>query len=199
MALPESIYKLEGWCDKKKSEKLYDLVLQNKSNLTLEIGVYGGRSFIPMALAHKKLNSGICIGIDPWCNNKSTENYQPGDTNYNWWKNVDINRIYSNVLDAINYYQIENHTLLIRDTSLNVVNNLNKESIDIIHQDGNHSESISCEEVLQFSDKLKYNGYWIMDDTDWETTFKAQKILLNLGYILYENHDGWKIFKKLDI
>lgn len=197
MALPESIYSLEGWCDKTKSEKLYDLVIKYRPRLTLEIGVYGGRSYIPMALAHKKINYGVCVGIDPWCNNESMVNYNPGDTNYEWWKDVDINRIYRSVINAIKTYQVENHTLLIRNTSLSIVDRFDKESIDIIHQDGNHSEQTSYEEVLRYTDKLRRGGCWIMDDTNWDTTRKAQAFLLNRGFTLYEDHKDWKLYKKI--
>lgn len=195
--LPKSIYNLEGWCDIEKSEKLYELVIKYKPKISLEIGVFGGRSYIPMALAHKKNNYGKCIGIDPWCKNESLTNYKCDDVNYKWWDSINYEKFYQLTLNAIIRYDVSKYTEIIRDNSLNVYDKFTNESIDIIHQDGNHSEATSYEEVLRYSSKLKRGGCWIMDDTNWDTTAKAQQLLTRKGFTLYEDHKEWRMYKKI--
>ena len=65
-----------------------------------------------------------------------------------------------------------------------------------MHQDSNHSEKISCNEVELYKNKLKTNGIWVMDDTNWDTTKKAQILLVSYNFEeLYDSGD-WKVYKK---
>ena len=57
---------LEGWCTAEKAQRLYDLIKESNSMLTIELGVFGGRSLIPMAMAHRDKESGYIIGFDAW-------------------------------------------------------------------------------------------------------------------------------------
>jgi hypothetical protein len=49
--------------------------------------------------------------------------------------------------------------------------------IDILHIDGNHSEEKSVRDVLLWSSSVSPLGAVVMDDTDWQTTQKAVKLL----------------------
>ena len=62
----ESMSQCTGWCSIAKGEFLVDLVLKHQPKVIVEIGVWGGRSLIPMASALKSLGEGIAYGIDPW-------------------------------------------------------------------------------------------------------------------------------------
>jgi predicted O-methyltransferase YrrM len=57
---------LPGWCTKEKAYTLASLVIGTRPAVIVEVGVFGGRSFLPMALALKELGKGMAIGIDPW-------------------------------------------------------------------------------------------------------------------------------------
>jgi hypothetical protein len=39
-------------------------------------------------------------------------------------------------------------------------------------------------------------GYWVMDDTNWPSTTKAQQRILELGFKELEDHGEWKLFQK---
>ena len=74
--------------------------------------------------------------------------------------------------------------------------------IDVLHQDGNHSEESSSREVELWLSKMKPGGIWIMDDIDWKVgdkvgTAKAQGMLLQNGYVEVENYGGWAVFKDI--
>ena len=49
---------LEGWCAKDKAATLIDLVLMLKPKIVVEIGVFGGKSLVPIAYALQETGSG---------------------------------------------------------------------------------------------------------------------------------------------
>ena len=61
---------IHGWCSYEKAEKFVETITDQKPQLCVEIGVFGGSSLIPQALALKP-HSGVIIGIDPWKNDAS--------------------------------------------------------------------------------------------------------------------------------
>jgi len=196
MEIPENLYSKPGWCTREKTECLYKLVNDNTPNLIVEFGVFGGRSLIPMALALKKNNNGKIIGIDPWDREASITSYDKEDPNYKWWFNVDHNAIFKSFIDSIHEYKINNYVAYYRKRSNEVVNLFADQSIDILHQDGNHTESISSEEVELYYNKVKPGGFWLMDDCDWPTTLKAQELIITKGYSLFADYTAWKVFKR---
>lgn len=199
MNLPESLFLLDGWCSPEKSKRLYDIVKETGSLLTVESGVFGGRSLIPFALSHKDMNKGRIICMDPWAKSASTESYDKTDKNYQWWDNIDHDIIFSKFINALFTYNISDIVKIYRKTSRECIDIFTDESIDIFHQDANHTESVSSEEVEMYHIKIKQNGLWIMDDTDWVTTLNAQKLILTKGFVLIEDYTTWKIYKKIII
>ena len=196
-SIPESIFNMNGWCTKEKATRIYDLVVDSKPMEVLELGVFAGRSFIPMALALKRNGQGHITGIDPWARSNSLENYQNDDPNFIWWNSLDHDMIFKCFKESLSTYQVEDCSRYIRGTSVDSCQSFADLSIDILHQDGNHSEQTSSKEVNIYTPKVKKGGYWIMDDTDWESTKKAQNLILEKGFTLYEDHISWKIYKKL--
>ena len=164
--------------------------------ITVEFGVFGGRSLIPMAIAHKQNNKGTVIGIDPWEREASIDSYDTQDPNYKWWFALDHNAIFKSFTDSLHEYQINNIVQYHRLKSKDVLHIFQDSSIDILHQDGNHSEYISSQEVELFYNKIKPKGLWIMDDCDWSSTLLAQSLIIHKGFSLYEDHITWKIFQK---
>lgn len=195
--IPSSLERLDGWCTQKKAQRIYDLTKEIKSELTVESGVFAGKSLIPLALAHKHLNIGKCISFDPLSKNASGEYYDPTDANYIWWNAINYDDIYNKLIKNLHIFDVYNYVDFHRKKSSECINLFTDESIYVFHQDSNHSEEISCLEIELFNSKIKKNGFWIMDDTNWETTKKAQALILTKGFKLYEDHVEWQIFKKL--
>lgn len=196
----DELMKLEGWCPLEKMKRLYDLVKSINAKTVVELGVYGGKSLIPMAIAIKELNNfGNCYAVDPWEAEASIDNYDPSHNNYIWWNNLDHKSIYDKFIEGVKKHDVSEHVITLKYKSMDIIGRFSDESIDVLHQDANHSEKSSCEEVENFYNKVKLNGYWVMDDTKWETTKKAQMIILEKGYILLEEHENWKIFQRVTI
>lgn len=194
--LPNNIFSMDGWCTKEKAKFLYNVIAFTKSKLTVELGVFAGRSFIPMALAHKDLGSGRCVAIDTWSVEASTQNYVESDVNYGWWKNIDHEKFYNMFCDALKNYKVDDICDVVRSDSCIAAFQFQDASIDVLHQDSNHSEQVSCSEVLLYAPKIKPGGWWIMDDTNWDSTQKAQELLLTKGFGLMHDFTTWKVYKK---
>ena len=51
----QAMGELEGWCTRHKASVMMDLIFWTKPKVVVEIGVWGGKSLIPMAFAVKAL------------------------------------------------------------------------------------------------------------------------------------------------
>lgn len=202
MNLKQIVESLAGWCTPEKAQVLFDLVLKSDSQISLELGVFGGRSLIPMALAHQQKESGFVLGVDAWQKQASLE----GDgaskegvsakENDDWWAKVNYSEVYQNCLKAIEKNNLNGYCGTVKMRTLSVGLLIRDNSIDILHQDSNHSEEISCAEVELFHFKVKSGGYWISDDTDWDTTQKAQELLMSKGFECIDDFDSYRVYLK---
>ena len=84
MKLKSLVKSLPGWCTPEKAQRLFDLVIESNSQITCELGVFGGRSFIPLALAHKQKGTGFALGIDAWKKEASLEGTNSLENNEYW-------------------------------------------------------------------------------------------------------------------
>lgn len=196
--LPKNYNEIHGWCTVEKANKMIDLVTLYKPSLVVELGVFGGKSLLALALACKSINSmSKVIGIDAWTVDASLEGKNDLE-NDKWWSKINYSEMqtYTNSIMAIN--NVGDIVELWKSKSTNVVDKFDDDSIDILHQDSNHSEEVTIKEVELYSKKIKVGGYWIFDDTNWNTTSKAQELLILKGFIeIYvAPSNEWKIYSK---
>jgi hypothetical protein len=184
-----------GWATKEKALALIDCVRKSNSRLSVEIGVFGGKSFIPLALAHKEMKAGYAIGIDAWNHKACLEGINDPENNA-WWKSLNFKDIYYSCVEAIERYDLDDYACLCKMTSLTFGILLPDNSIDVMHQDSNHSEEVSCAEINLFASKMKSGSYWIMDDTDWPTMLAAQELIYKKGFELQHDYIKFKVYKK---
>ena len=158
-----AMLQLEGWFSQEKAGILVDLVLKNKPTTIVEIGVFGGKSLVPMAFALKANERGTIIGIDPWDNQASIEGLV-NETNKNWWGSLDHELIRLGLLSKIRQFGLENQIELIKSTSADAPA---IEDIDLLHIDGNHSDGASYFDVTKWVPLVKSGGCIIFDDMTW--------------------------------
>jgi len=189
---------LHGWCTPEKAVHLYNLVLDHSSPLCVELGVFAGRSLLPIGLAARHVNGSV-VGIDAWTK-EACEQGINDIANTEWWNAVDYDFFYEYTQRLIADTGLSDVTKLLRCKSADAVSQFETESISILHQDSNHSEEVTIEEVNLWYDKLKIGGYWIFDDTDWPTTQVAQSLLLEKGYELFfcETDGKYKVFIRMN-
>lgn len=174
---------IEGWCSLEKATKLINHIGDIKPDLCVEIGVFGGSSFIPQALAIKENGKGEIIGIDPWSTESALEEMQ-GKEHVDWWSKLDINYIYNHFIFNLEKFDVKSVSKVIRDKAENVYNTFEDESIDLLHIDGNHSELLAYKDATLYLPKVKTGGYIFFDDIYWSevdshvTTRKAINFLL---------------------
>jgi|694.fasta_scaffold92018_3 hypothetical protein len=186
---------VEGWAPAEKIKYMYDLVKQTDAQAIVEIGVYGGKSLIPMAVACKEKGSGTCFGIDPWKKEASIEGWPDGDVNKEWWEHLDHHWVYGRWRASVEKYDVKNQIYELIGKSEQFHRMFKDECIDIFHLDGNHAEQVALNDVECWKSKVKIGGYWIFDDTNWPSTTKAIE-LLEKTYDLVQDFDGWRSYKR---
>ena len=135
---------LDGWCSREKALELVDLVLEVKPQVCVEIGVFGGASFIPVAAALKCLQQGVLIGIDPWDKGECVKYFDPvqDPLNYQWWSSLNFNQIHLKFLKALKANKLTSHCKIIRDTSEGAAPQIG--TIDILYSDGTSAMRFRC-------------------------------------------------------
>lgn len=184
---------LPGWCSVAKGLKLAETVFTEKPNVCVELGVFGGRSLVALAFALKALGKGKVFGVDPYTPAASLEGTNDRE-NSDWWSRLDHEQIYVAAKKALDDLELTHFAEILRMRSQDAAARF--ESIDLLHQDSNHSEEVSCAELELYSPILKPGGIWIMDDTDWPTMQKARRKIAGLGFSIVYQDAGWVIFRK---
>lgn len=160
---------LEGWCSLKKAEVLIDLILLSKPSVVVEIGVFGGKSLIPMAFALRANGWGKVYGIDPWDSNESIKGLD--ERNEAWWKSIDHQEIFSQLMQRIDGFNLQQQIELIVSTSEQAPPIY---EIDILHIDGNHSAESSYHDVIKWVAMVKKGGLVILNDVSWLDPFTQE-------------------------
>jgi predicted O-methyltransferase YrrM len=155
---------LEGWCSHEKASILIDLIFQTHTQIIVEIGVFGGKSLIPMAYALKVQGSGRIFGIDPWDHRESAHGLTD-EIHRNWWGNLDHGPILDTLRDKIDAFELKEQIQLIQNSSAGAEP---IEEIDLLHIDGNHAEEHSFYDVLKWGPLVKKRGWIVFDDIGWE-------------------------------
>jgi hypothetical protein len=190
-----AIPSLHGWTSIDKGARLAELVVLARAPLSVELGVFGGRGTISLAIGHEAIDAGEVLAIDPWERTASLEGVNAPE-NDAWWGALDHEAIYVSFVDALRTTGTERWCRVLRERSEEAVRGVADGTVAVLHQDSNHSEAISCAEVEQWTPKLARDGYWIADDTDWATTQRAQRRLHELGFGVVEDHVQWKVYRR---
>ncbi len=153
-----------GWCSYQKASVLIDLLFAVKPKVVVEIGVWAGKSLIPMAYVLKLIKSGKIYGIDPWDSNASTQGLMHEATK-EFWRLANHEAVLNRLEGQIRQFELENQIELIRATSLDAPL---IEKIDILHIDGNHSDETSFIDVVKWVPLVRKGGWIIFDDINWQ-------------------------------
>ncbi len=172
-------YVLDGWCDVEKAQALAAIVIGLRPKVSVEIGVFGGRSLIPMGMAHA-IVGGHVIGIDPWSKDASLDGMD--GANKDWWASVDHEAVYQGFLNAANRPIAEGFIQVARNTSDKAIDAI-PAVIDLLHVDGSHSEKASCFDVQTFGSRVRAGGILVMDDIEWASKATAMLASLKFNYL----------------
>lgn len=173
---------MPGWGDAEKTKRMAAMVLALQPDTSVEIGVYGGRTFLGLALAHKALGYGMAVGIDPWSNEAAVEGYD--GKNREFWQDNPLDKIHDDFVALLTHLGLNNVTRIHRKKSDDVEI---ASQIDLLHVDGQHSEA-AVRDVNRFASKVRLGGITIMDDITWQNgadapVQRAVDRLRELGFI----------------
>lgn len=154
---------LEGWCSQNKASVLMDLILKEKPEVIVEIGVFGGKSLVPMACALKANGRGKIFGIDPWNSNASIQGTMD-EANKSWWGALDHQMILNGLTKKIHQFALTHQIELIQSTSADAPL---IEGIQVLHIDGNHSDETTYLDVTKWVPQMESGGWIIFDDINW--------------------------------
>jgi hypothetical protein len=185
---------MPGWCPVEKGRRMAELA--HGAALCVELGVFGGRGLVAMALTLAAQGSGRADGIDPFSAAASLEGANDV-ANDEWWSKLDYEEIARSAQTTLYRLGLTPYAQLVRMRSREVAGFYGDGTVNVLHQDSNHSEEITCEEVELWAPKIRSGGYWVFDDTNWATTQKAQRELEARGFLEIENHESWKVYQRI--
>lgn len=186
-----------GWCSLDKAGYLIDCVdniCKEKDNpVCLEIGVYGGKSILPVALELKRHNKGLVYAIDPWSNEEAIVGYE--NEHLNFWKNVDLEKYYNIFINSIQEFNLSNRIKVIRSSSDDAPDIKN---IDILYIDGQHTVQ-ALKDTKKYASQINLGGYCLVDDVNWGEVRKVPDLLIDMGFQLIRYVDCAQVFKRTNI
>ncbi len=169
-----------GWCSAEKLQNFIDLTLEVKPQLCVEIGPYGGASFLPVAYTLKFLGEGMAIAIDPWDFVECIRHLDPFEHEESWrtWLSIPMDVVEHDFQALIRRYKLEDRCITLRMTSEKAAKEIEDDSIDILHIDGDHSEYGSTLDAKLYLPKVRSGGYIWLTDALWKERGDAVDLLL---------------------
>ncbi len=190
---------LHGWCTEEKASNFIDLVLEVKPKVCAEVGVYGGSSLFPVAMALKFLTSGVVIGIDAWDRLECIKYFDAihDMVNLSWWGTVNLYHVYNCYLNMIKTHMLDTYCITKKMHSFKAAMELDNMSIDILHLDGNRAETISAKEVELYLPKVVSGGYiWLTDSLCGEKQLAVDLLMEACDVIKTIDNGNCILFKK---
>lgn len=188
----EDVGEIRGYCSQEKQKALVEFILEKKPISCVEIGVFEGKSLIPIALALQCNGKGVCIGIDPFSLRECIKNYPSDHAVPEIWEKEDFEKIYHNVLALIERFGVQEHCRVLRMTSLEAAPQIGE--IDLLHLDGNHSVESALLDVGLYFSKVRPGGWVCLDDVLRDTTKKAYDIVARGSTLLRSIDNGNCLF-----
>jgi predicted O-methyltransferase YrrM len=194
-----------GGCSASKAYLLASLIRELRTQTSLDIGVYRGRSLLPQALAHRRYTGGVAYGVDPWSKDEARENDNPAlkrDLD-RFVETTDFEAIYRAVDNLRKAAAVEDHCALVRKTSVAAAAHFRERRVTfgLIHIDGNHDTAAVVRDVRDFEPLLQRNGILVMDDVSWDSVRPAYDLLAATMPRLFQRVDtlnDYAVFWKTD-
>lgn len=183
-----------GWCSHQKADDLASCVMAMGGGNILEIGLFAGRSFFPMAMAVRHCGIGKAIGIDPFDAEISAESEE--GANKEWWKGIDHHYVENAFREKLWELQLQEWTVIHKSKSDDVEP---PENISVLHVDGGHRDE-ALRDTVRFAGNVVMGGFCILDDVTWEggAVSKSANWLTVVGFVErrrvvgIEKHTGMK-------
>ena len=173
--------RLQGWCSFDKAILLYSLVRKYRPERVVEIGIFGGRSIVPIALALRDNKAGHVVGIESWAAEAAVavENAVENDI---WWLTTDYVGIKRAFFSYIVEEELHPYVRILETTSARGLATL--DIIQFAHIDGGHSAVGAAQDVTSVLARMPSGGVIVLDDVEWPSTRAAVEILMDTCRLL---------------
>lgn len=184
---------LPGWCPTEKAAELIRLVREHRPAVICEVGVFGGRSLLPMAAACREIGRGVCYAVDPWTRDAAIEG-TVRECDREWWSQVDLAAVKATFFGAILEHDLAAAVRVLEGRWADVHPAVPE--IDIGHIDGNHSPEVSGTDASLMLAKLRPGGIVVMDDTDSPDQIAPALRQLDERCHLIRDWGKWRVYQK---
>jgi len=192
-AIEEIIPHLRGWEGKvERPYRMAELILKEKPQTVVEIGVFGGQSLIPMAMTLQALRQGRIYGIDPFNLDVITKQMATFDDE-GMWLRQDMDVVREDTLRWIKELGLQRHAIIIIGESKDCSTLFN--SIDILHVDGSHTEEGALLDVNLYAKRVRSGGHVWLDDTHFPSLQPAIKELENCADMV-DDWGGYRLYRR---
>lgn len=189
----------EGWCSLKKAHALASIIIATQPEKTVEIGVWYGKSLLPMAMAHQHIGKGVVYAVDPWMAENSIVGQQ-NQADVEWWKRQNIHDdAYTDFKSKVYQLGLQNVVIIERKASYDFDPPAN---IGLLSVDGNHGEQ-AINDIRRYAPNVKRGGFLVADDIEWTggAVGKAIALLPDMGfqelYRVKNEKESWAVFERL--
>jgi hypothetical protein len=157
--IDEFVIHCQGWCGSGMANLMANRVYDAKIKLSVEIGVWNGQSFFPVAYAHKMRNiDGVHYGIDPLIPYKVPGLGEITKDSY------DLEGMYAALLSKLKFWELEKYGKIIRQKSEDVVTMFQDGTIDFLYIDGDHSPDAVMKDIKLYYPKVRKGSIIWFDD-----------------------------------
>lgn len=185
---------LEGWCIPEKACDFANFILAFRPEVSLEVGVFGGRGTLSMALAHQFIGKGRVIAVDPWSAQASAVGMTGKDAEY--WRNQKMHDdVYRGFLANAERLNVMPWIEVQKVTSAKMV--LPKR-IDFAVIDGNHADE-AIADADRIAPRVPVGGIIYLDDLNWTggAVGRAADNLKSIGFAQLFAKDQGAFFQRL--
>jgi hypothetical protein len=195
---------LQGWCSPYKGHRLAAWAFESPTPLCVELGVFGGRGLLALAVGLKGRRAGQAHGIDPYTAAAQMKEGTPIPMPQEmllYWRDLDYEAVMRGAEDGLRRGDLQDVARIIRKRSQDAAGDYQPETVGVLHQDGNHTEEVSSDEVARWTPLLHPSGVWVIDDYHWPTTQRAQRLLRDRGFVMIERcmregTDAWAAYQR---
>lgn len=192
---------LPGWCTPHKAKRIMRIAFETASfsgERAVELGVYGGRSLVALAMGFKLAGGGSIDGIDSWSGEDCLEGDQSDVDKKLWGQDTDYEALVKHTIDGVKRFDVQDFARVVRKRTADALGDYEDGSLDLIHLDSNHSELVSCRDVTAWLPKMAKRSVWIADDTNWPSIQRALGMLEAAGFTRNETgpDNFWAVYAR---
>jgi hypothetical protein len=167
-----------GGCSVSKAYVMAWLIRRFGMKVSLDLGVYRGRSLFPQGVAHALCTGGTVYGVDPWDIREAMEHETPaekGKSVAEFLSGVDFQAVYEDVVSRMGRRRLDGNIRLLRKTASAAAEEFRREGVrfDLIHIDGNHDSGKVMDDVRNYLPMVNPGGFVVMDDVSWKSVEPA--------------------------